>query len=447
MASWQEGIVGTNDLTRDHRPHVVIIGGGFGGLYCARRLKHAGVRITLVDASNFHQFQPLLYQVATASLSPADIASPIRSVLRRQRNVEVWMGRAVDIDTERRIVHLEDGALRYDYLVVAAGATHTYFGHPEWEQLAPGLKTVDDALEIRRRFLVAFEMAEREADPTARQRELTFVIVGAGPTGVELAGAMAEIARTVMPQDFRFIDTKTARIILLEGGSRVLPPYPEELSEKTKRKLTQLGVDVRTNAMVTDVKPGGVRVGETEIPAANVFWAAGVAASPLGKKLGASTDRSGRVIVEPDCSIAGHPEVFVVGDLALHKHGGKPVPGLAQGAMQMGRHAAKMIAADLADHPRKPFRYFDKGSLATIGRATAVADLGRVKLFGFPAWLVWVFIHILYLIGFRNRVLVMLQWAWAWATYTRGIRLITGSPGFEIQRARSPGKDTQAAAD
>lgn len=425
----------------------MIIGGGFGGLYCARRLKHAGVRITLVDASNFHMFQPLLYQVATASLSPADIASPIRSVLRRQRNVEVWMGRAVDIDTERRIVHLEDGTLRYDYLVVAAGATHAYFGHPEWEQLAPGLKTVDDALEIRRRFLVAFEMAEREADPVARQRELTFVIVGAGPTGVELAGAMAEIACRVMPHDFRFIDTKTARIVLLEGGPRVLPAYPEELSEKTRRKLVRLGVDVRTNAMVTGIERGGVRVGAMEIPAANVFWAAGVAASPLGAKLGAATDRAGRVIVEPDCSIAGHPEVFVVGDLALHKHGGKPVPGVAQGGMQMGRHAAKMIASDLADNSRKPFRYFDKGSLATIGRATAVADLGRVKLFGFPAWLVWVFIHILYLIGFRNRVLVMLQWGWAWATYTRGIRLITGSPGFEIQRARSPGDDMQAAAD
>lgn len=444
----EEDTVGTNELARDRRPHVVIIGGGFGGLYCARHLKHAGVRITLVDASNFHLFQPLLYQVATASLSPADIASPIRSVLRRERNIEVWMGRAVDIDTDRRIVHLEDGTLRYDYLVVAAGSTHTYFGHPEWEQLAPGLKTVDDALEIRRRFLVAFEIAEREADPSARQRELTFVIVGAGPTGVELAGAMAEIARTVMPQDFRFIDTKTARIVLLEGGPRVMPTYPEDLSEKTRRKLVRMGVDVRTNAMVTGVDAGGVRVGSTDIPAANVFWAAGVAASPLGKKLGAATDRAGRVIVESDCSIAGHSEVFVVGDLAFHKHGSRPpVPGLAQGAMQMGRHAAKMIATDLADKPRKPFRYFDKGSLATIGRASAVADLGRVKLFGFLAWLVWVFIHILYLIGFRNRVLVMMQWAWAWATYTRGIRLITGNPGFEIQRARSPGERTQTAAD
>ncbi|MGH7576409.1 MAG: NAD(P)/FAD-dependent oxidoreductase [Longimicrobiales bacterium] len=425
----------------------MIIGGGFGGLYCAQRLKHVGVRITLVDASNFHLFQPLLYQVATASLSPADIASPIRTVLRRQRNVEVWMGRAVEIDTERRIVHLEDGALVYDYLIVAAGATHAYFGHPEWAALAPGLKSIDDALEIRRRFLVAFEVAEREADPVARERELTFVIVGAGPTGVELAGAMAEIARTVMPNDFRFIDTKTAHIVLLEGSPHVLPTYPKELSEKTRRKLVKLGVDVRTNAMVTDIQRDSVRVGDMDIPAGNVFWAAGVAASPLGAKLGVKTDRAGRVIVEPDCSIAGHPEVFAIGDLALQQKDGKPVPGVAQGAMQMGRHAGEMIANDIAGAPRRPFRYHDKGSLATIGRAAAVADLGRIKLIGFLAWLVWAFVHIFYLIGFRNRVLVMLQWAWAWATFTRGIRLITGNPGFEIQRARAPGETTQAAAD
>ncbi len=424
---------------RDHRPHVVIIGGGFGGLYCAKRLARVPVRITLIDRRNFHLFQPLLYQVATASLSPADIASPIRAILRNQSNAEVWLGAAADVDPESRLVELRDGALTYDYLVVATGATHAYFGHPEWSGAAPGLKTIDDALEMRRRFLVAFEAAEREADPAARKRLLTFVIVGAGPTGVELAGAMAEIAREVMPKDFRAIDTTTARVLLLEGGPRVLPTYPPDLSEKARRQLLRLGVEVRTDALVTNVSEDGVQIGDEAIPAGNVFWAAGVQASPLGATLDAPTDRAGRVIVESDCSIPGHPEVFVIGDLASHTYGRRPVPGVAQGAMQMGRHAAKTIARDLAGQPREPFRYVDKGSLATIGRAAAVAEIGRFKLSGFLAWLVWVFVHILYLIGFRNRMLVMLQWAWAWVTYTRGIRLITGDPSFHLERARVAG--------
>jgi len=423
-------------------PHIVIVGGGFAGLRCAKALRKAGARITLVDARNFHLFQPLLYQVATASLSPADIASPIRSVLRRQRNVDVWLGEVVSIDTEARSVALRDGStIRYDYLVLATGATHAYFGHPEWAAVAPGLKTVDDATEIRRRFLVAFEAAEREADPQARRELLTFVIVGAGPTGVELAGAMAEIAHRSMPQDFRSIDTAVARVVLLEGGPRVLPTYPEDLSAKAERQLEALRVEVHTNAMVTGIEPGIVRIGEDAIRAGNVFWAAGVAASPLARGLGAELDRAGRVLVEPDLSVPGRPDVFVVGDLAHAKRpDGEMVPGVAPAAMQMGTHAGRNILRDLSGVPRKPFRYLDKGSLATIGRAAAVADFGRIRLSGFVAWFVWVSVHILYLIGFRNRVLVMLQWAWAWLTYQRGIRLITGEPAFELRRARRAGE-------
>jgi NADH dehydrogenase len=419
---------------------VVVIGGGFAGLYFTKAMRGADVRITLVDKHNFHLFQPLLYQVATASLSPADVASPIRSVLRKQRNVEVWLGEAIDIDPAARTVTLRDGELAYDYLVLATGATHAYFGHPEWEPFAPGLKTVDDATEIRRRFLVAFEAAEREADPESRRRLLTFVIVGAGPTGVELAGAMAEIARQVMPTDFRSIDTTTARIILLEGAARVLPTYSEESSARARRQLERLGVEVRTGSLVTDIEDDRVFIGEEVIDAGNTYWAAGVAASPLGALLGAPVDRAGRVLVEQDCSLPDHPEIFVTGDLASIKSGGQPVPGVAQGAMQMGRHAARMIRNDLADRPRSPFRYIDKGSLATIGRAAAVAEIAGLKLSGFIAWLVWVGVHILYLIGFRNRILVMMQWAWAYVTYQRGIRLITGDPTFELRRARTAGE-------
>jgi NADH dehydrogenase len=426
--------------TNKSLPHVVVLGGGFGGLYFTKAMRRTDVRITLVDKHNFHLFQPLLYQVATASLSPADVASPIRSILRKQRNVEVWLGEAVDVDTGSRIVRLRDGELQYDYLVVATGATHAYFGHDEWEPHAPGLKTVDDATEMRRRFLVAFEAAEREADPDARRAQLTFVIVGAGPTGVELAGAMAEIARQAMPQDFRAIDTATARIILLEGGPRVLPAYSQTSSDRAQRQLERLGVEVRTNALVTHIEEDAVYIGDEVIAAGSVFWAAGVAASPLGAKLDAPLDRAGRVLVEPDCSVPGHREIFVIGDLASISSNGEPVPGVAQGAMQMGKHAARMIRRELDGRERQAFGYFDKGNLATIGRAAAVAEIAGVKLSGFIAWVVWVFIHILYLIGFRNRILVLVQWAWAYLTYQRGIRLITGDPPFELRRARRAGE-------
>ena len=419
-------------------PRVVIVGGGFGGLYCARALQGAGTRITLVDRQNYHLFQPLLYQVATAALSPADVASPIRSILKRRPDVQVWLAEAVGVDVGERVLQLADGHMAYDYLVLAAGATHAYFGHDEWAPLAPGLKTIDDATEMRRRFLLAFEGAEREADTAARRRLLTFVIVGAGPTGVELAGAMAEIARTVLREDFRHIDTSSARIILLEAADRVLPLYPAVLSARARRQLEKLGVEVRTGARVTDIEPGLVRLGGEMLPAENVFWAAGVAASPLGATLGVPTDRAGRVRVQPDCSVPGHPEVFVIGDLALlAQDGGTPVPGVAQVAMQMGRHVAGMIRGDLRGESRRPFRYRDKGNLATIGRAAAVADIRGMRLSGLVAWLVWVFIHIAYLIGFRNRVLVMIQWAWAYLTYQRGIRLITGRPRLDLERART----------
>jgi len=416
-------------------PHVVIVGGGFAGLHCARGLARAPVRITLIDRRNFHLFQPLLYQVATASLSPADIATPIRSIFRSQRNVDVWMGEVEGVDSETRTLSLVDGVrVAYDYLVLATGATHAYFGHEEWAQAAPGLKTVDDATEIRRRFLLAFESAEREADPGARRRLLTFVVVGAGPTGVELSGAMAEIARQVMPFDFRAIDTRTARVLLLEGMDRVLPGYPPELSAKARRQLERLGVEVRTEAMVTDIRGGGLQVGEEWIAAQNVFWAAGVAASPLGAQLGVQTDRAGRVPVRPDGSVEGHPEIFVVGDLASASgEDGDPVPGVAQAAIQMGRHAASVIEADLAGKARPTFRYVDRGDLATIGRAAAVARIGRWRLSGAPAWFIWVVVHVYQLIGFRNRILVMLQWAWAWFTYQRGIRLITGDGRVQLR--------------
>ncbi|HEX6941083.1 MAG TPA: NAD(P)/FAD-dependent oxidoreductase [Longimicrobiales bacterium] len=422
----------------EYIPHVVILGGGFAGLRCARALRGAPVRVTLVDRSNHHLFQPLLYQVATASLSPADIASPIRSILKRQGNVEVWLGEAVDVDVERRVVRLREGELSYNYLVVATGVTHAYFGRDDWASRAQGLKTIDDALEIRRRFLLAFEAAEREADPEARRRLSTFVIVGAGPTGVELAGAMAEIARQVMPKEFRSIDTTTARILLVEGADRVLPGYPPSLSEKARRQLERLGVEVRTGARVTEIQEDAVRIGDERVEAGNVFWAAGVAASPIGARLGGATDRAGRVKVAPDLSVPGHPEVFVAGDLAYVEQDGRPVPGVAPAAMQMGPHVARVIRATLDGRPRPAFRYFDKGSLATIGRAAAVGEIAGVRLSGLVAWLVWVFIHILYLIGFRNRLVVMIQWAWAYLMYQRGARLITGNLAVRLHEPRPP---------
>lgn len=420
-------------------PRVVILGGGFGGLYCARALKSAPVDVLLIDRRNFHVFQPLLYQVALAALSPADIAYPIRNVLRKQQNTEVWMAEARSVDVKRGIVRLADSEVSYDYLIVATGATHAYFGHPEWEQFAPGLKTIEDATEMRRRFLLAFEAAEREADPAARRRLLTFVIVGAGPTGVELAGSMAEMARDVMPQDFRAIDTSEARILLLEGGQRVLPTYPEDLSAKAKRQLENLGVEIRTGALVTSIDATGVTVASRErIEANNVFWAAGVLASPIGATLAVATDKAGRVTVENDCSIPGHPNVFVIGDLAHFVQDGKPVPGVAPAAMQMGKHVARTIRDDLKGKPRSRFHYNDKGSLATIGRAAAVAEIARLHLSGLIAWIVWVFVHIMYLIGFRNRIIVMIQWAWAYLRFSPGMRLITGEARIELSDSRSP---------
>lgn len=416
-------------------PNVVVVGGGFGGLWAARALRRANVTVTVVDRRNHHLFQPLLYQVATAALSPADIAAPIRSVLRRQRNAEVVMGEVVDVDRAARQILLADRTvIPYDYLIVATGATHAYFGHPEWEPIAPGLKTIDDATEIRRRLLLAFEAAEQEDDAAERRALLTFVIVGAGPTGVEMAGALAEIARNALVRDFRHIDPRTARIILVEGGNRVLPAYDARLSAYAQRALERKGVEVRTNAMVTGIEDGAVFVGDERIGARNVVWAAGVTASPLGKKLDAPTDRVGRVEVLPDLSVPGDPRVFVIGDLAsLAGEDGRPLPGVAQVAMQMGRRAAANIVADVRGAPRTPFRYFDKGNMATIGRRAAVLESGRFKVKGWFAWMAWLFIHVVSLIGFRNRISVFVQWAWSYVTWQRGARLITGDVAPDLR--------------
>jgi NADH dehydrogenase len=404
-------------------PHVVIIGGGFGGLYAARALRNADVRITMIDRHNYHLFQPLLYQVATAALNPSDIAAPIRAVLSRQKNTSVILGEASAIDTARKLVHLADGAkIAYDFVIVATGATHSYFAHPEWEPNAPGLKTIDDALEIRRRVLLAFEAAERESDPRAQEALLTFVIVGAGPTGAELAGALSEIARQTMLRDFRRINPSSARVILVEGKDRVLPVYPPKLSQKARQQLEHLGVEVITNAVVTSLSDTEVCIGDRTIPTRTVLWAAGVEASPLARSLGVPLDRAGRVLVNDDLTIPGHDDVFVIGDLAAVKYKDGLVPGVAPAAIQEGIHAARSIT----NKTREPFRYRDKGSLATIGRAAAVADFGFLKLSGFIAWFAWLAIHIFFLIGFRNRFLVITQWAWAYVTYQRGARLITG---------------------
>ena len=405
---------------------IVIIGGGFGGLAAARGLEGADARLSIVDRHNYHLFQPLLYQVATAALNPSDIAAPIRSILRRQKNVTVILGDAVEVEVEKKKVRLEDGEVSWDILVVATGATHSYFDHPEWERLAPGLKTIEDALEIRRRVLLAFEAAERETDPAEQESWLTFVVIGAGPTGVELAGALSEIARHSMTRDFRRIRPESARVILVEGRDRVLPPYPADLSEKARRQLEALGVEVVTDAAVTGIDERGVTVGERTIPSRTVLWGAGVQASPLARSLGTPLDRAGRVLVTPDLTVPGHPEIFVIGDLAaVRQPDGTFVPGVAPAAIQEGRHTARNVERALAGQPLRPFRYRDKGSLATIGRAAAVADFGRIRFGGFLAWMAWLFIHILYLIGFRNRFLVITQWAWAYVTYQRGARLIT----------------------
>ena len=409
------------------RPHVVILGGGFGGLYAARALARLPVRITLVDRKNHHTFQPLLYQVATAALSPADIAAPIRGILRGQENVEVLLEEAVGFDLAARRAKLRGSELAYDYLIVSAGVRHSYFGHAEWEPLAPGLKSLEDALEMRRRVLLAFELAEREKALHGRSGPLNFVVIGGGPTGVELAGALAEIARQALVRDFRAIDPAQAQIILLEGGPRVLPTYPEDLSRKAEEQLRALGVEVRTSTLVTGIEPGQVRMGDSVLPAAVTLWAAGVLASPLGAALGAPLDRVGRVRVQPDLSLPGHPEVFVIGDLAtLNGEDGKPLPGVAPVAIQQGRATAENIGRDLRSELRQNFRYRDRGNLATIGRAAAVADFGRIRLSGVIAWMAWLTIHIFWLIGFRNRMLVFVQWIWAYVTYQRGTRLITG---------------------
>lgn len=394
----------------------------------ARELARAPVRVTLLDRRNHHVFQPLLYQVATAALSPGDIASPIRWILRRQRNVRVLLAEAQAVDVAAREVILDRDRLAYDYLIVASGATHAYFGHDEWRARALGLKTLEDALEIRRRVLLAFERAELERDPGAQRRLLTFVVIGGGPTGVELAGALAELARHALAHEFDSIDPDSASIILLEGGADVLPAFPPPLRAFARRALARLGVTVRTGAMVTAVTPEAVVVGAEQIVAGTVLWAAGVAASRLGRTLGAPIDRAGRVLVQPDLSIPGHPEVFVVGDLASVVQDGTPLPGVAAVAMQEAAHAAAMIARAIRGEAPAPFRYRDPGNLATIGRAAAVADFGRLRLTGWIAWMSWLFIHILKLTGFRNRLVVFVQWAWAYFTYQRSVRLITNPP-------------------
>ena len=409
------------------RPHIVIVGAGFGGLRAARALKHADVRITVIDRRNYHLFQPLLYEVATAGLSPNDIAYPIRAVLRRQKNSRVFLAEVVAIDTKRRKVVLQDGEVEYDYLSLATGAGHSYFGHPEWEAYAPGLKTIEDALEIRRRILLAFEMAERETDEERRRALLTFVIIGGGPTGVELAGAIAEIAYTVMVQDFRSIRPQDARIILVEAGTRILPFMPESLSLKAERALKRLGVEIVKNSPVTSVHQGMVMAGTQTIQAGTVLWAAGVEPSPVARSLGVPLDDVGRVPVNPDLSIPGHPEVFVIGDLAAFvDETGKLLPGLAAVAVQQGRHVARNILRMCNGLPSEPFHYVDLGTMATIGRAAAVVNFNWVMLSGFVAWVIWIFVHILLLIGFRNRFVVLFDWAWSYLSFQRSARLITG---------------------
>jgi NADH:ubiquinone reductase (H+-translocating) len=408
-------------------PRVVIVGAGFGGLYAARALRRAPVQVTVVDRRNHHVFQPLLYQVAMAALSPGDIASPIRWILRRQKNVEVLLAEATGVDLQNRRLLLKDGVLDYDYLIVATGATHAYFGHDEWRKVAPGLKTLEDALEVRRRVLLAFEHAERETDPARRAALLTFVVIGGGPTGVEMAGALAEISRQSLARDFRHFDPGSARILLLEGGPSILSAFPESLRAAALEDLRRLGVEVRTNSVVTGVSPGVVSIGTAAIASETVLWAAGVSASPLGAALGVPIDRAGRVQVQPDLTIPGWPNVFVIGDLAsLAGDNGRPLPGVAQVAIQMGQHAVRNILRALEHQPLRPFRYRDLGNMATIGRASAIADFGSFRLTGTLAWLAWLFVHILNLIGFRNRLVVFVQWAWAYFSYQRAIRLITG---------------------
>ncbi|WP_447729081.1 NAD(P)/FAD-dependent oxidoreductase [Pseudoxanthomonas suwonensis] len=413
---------------RPDRPHLVVIGGGFAGLWATRALAWAPLRITLVDRSNHHLFQPLLYQVATAGLSAPDIAAPLRHILRRQRNVEIRLGEVEAIDPQARTATLADGkALHYDYLLLATGATHAYFGNEQWAAHAPGLKSLDDALELRRKLLLAFERAEACDDPAERAAWLEFAIVGGGPTGVELAGTLAEIARHTLRDQFRNIDPATARVRLIEAGPRVLASFPEDLSEKARRQLEKLGVEVSTGVPVTDIDAGGYRLGDTYVRSRTIVWAAGVAASPLARSLGVPLDRAGRVPVEPELSVPGHPEIFVAGDLAAMKQAdGSPVPGVAPAAKQMGRHVARAIQARLQGAPARPFRYRDFGNLATIGRMAAVVDIHGFRLSGVLAWWFWLAAHVFFLIGFRNRLVVLLNWAWAYWSYQRAARIILG---------------------
>lgn len=424
------------DKLQSSVPHVVIIGGGFGGLYAAKSLKNAPVKVTLIDKRNFHLFQPLLYQVATGSLSPADIASPLRVILSKQKNTQVLLDRVIDLDPLTKKVIVQDGdPISYDILIVATGGSHHYFGNDHWQDNAPGLKTVEDALEMRRRIFTAFEAAEKEPDPEKRQALLTFMVVGGGPTGVELAGAIAEIAHKSVVEDFRDVDTTKARILLFEGMDRILPPYPEELSAKAQESLEQLGVEIKTNTLVTDICDHTVtfRQGDKAdtISAKTILWAAGVKASFMGKILakttGAELDRSGRVIVEPDLSIKGYPNIFVIGDLANFAHqGDRSLPGVAPVAIQQGEYVAKLVEKRCQGKSIGAFRYFDIGSMAVVGQNKAVANLGFAKLSGFLAWLIWVVAHIYYLIEFDNKLIVMIQWAWNYITLGRGARLITG---------------------
>jgi NADH:ubiquinone reductase (H+-translocating) len=428
-------------------PQVIIIGGGFAGLDAARRLRTVACDVTIVDRHNHHVFQPLLYQVATAGLSPGDIASPIRWILRKQQRLRVLLANVATIDSQAKRIQLDpstqhlssptsDASLRaggewlsYDYLIVAAGATHSYFGHDEWAEAAPGLKTLDDALAIRRRLLLAFEEAEREHNPVYQRRLLTFVLIGGGPTGVELAGALGEIARQALRSEFDAVDPAIARIILIEAGPSILPSFPEALRESARRALVRLGIDVRVGKAVTKVEKDAVWVGDERIEAHTILWAAGVAAAPLAGDLGPGLDRAGRVIVEPDLSVSGHPGVFVAGDLASFTHQtGKPLPGVAQVAKQEGKHAAANVARLIAGQPTTAFRYRDPGNMATIGRNAAIADFGFLQVSGYLGWLLWLFIHIAFLIGFRNRLSVMMQWAAAYLTYQRSVRLITRNP-------------------
>jgi NADH dehydrogenase len=430
------------------RPRVVIIGGGFGGISAARALRRANVDITLIDRTNHFIFQPLLYQVATAALAPSDITAPIRWILRSQRNTEVLMAEAREVDVERRVVRVDDGLreLPYDYLIVAPGSRHSYFGHDEWEPYAPGLKAIEDASEIRRRFLLAYEFAEKSEDPQEQEEYLTFVIVGGGPTGVELSGAIPFIAKKALVSEFRRVDTRRTRVILVEAGPRILPSFPEDLAEHARRDLEDLGVEVRVGSFVTKVEPDGVWVGGEKIRARTAFWAAGNKASALGKFLGGPLDSAGRVKVNDDLSVPGHPEIFAIGDLAALQQDGRMVPWVAPAANQQGTFAAKSIIRDTRRQPRKKFRYFNKGDLATIGRSRAIADFGRVKFTGRLAWHLWLFVHIMYLVGFRNRIVVLIEWAYAYFTYQAGVRLITDVERYKPPAITDSGGDNRPLA-